>query len=122
MVIHLYSAPVMKPLGASGAWLALWPQVITPRFSPVSMTTFGPSTWQVMTSQPASTSAFAASASRTGIDQSPVKITWTVAFGLTDRAPSRTELMLLKTLEIGFAATKPILFDVVQAPAATPFT
>ena len=68
-----------------------------------------------MTSQPASTSAFAASASRTGIDQSPVKITWTIAFGLILRAPSRTELMLLSTLAIGLAATKPILFDVVQS-------
>ena len=122
MVDHLYSAPVMKPLGASGAWLALWPQVFTPRFSPVSITTFGESTWQVMTSQPASTSALAASASRTGIDQSPVKITCTVAFGLVLRAPSSTELMLLRTLAIGLAATKPILFEVVQAPAATPFT
>src|SRR5580704_5749225 len=122
MVAHLYSAPVMNPLGASGAWLALWPQVLTPRFSAVSMTTLGESTWQVMTSHPASTSALAASASRTGIDQSPVKITWTIAFGLVLRAPSRTELMLLRTLAIGLAATKPILFDVVQAPAATPFT
>src|SRR5208283_3985942 len=122
MVIHLYSAPVMKPFGASGAWLALWPQLIAPRFSAVSMTTFGPSTWQVMTSQPASTSALAASASRTGIDQSPVKITWTTAFGLVLRAPSSTESMLLSTLAIGLAATKPILFDFVQAPAATPFT
>jgi hypothetical protein len=47
---------------------------------------FGPSTWQVMTSQPASISALAASASRTGIDHSPVKITCTVAFGFTDLA------------------------------------
>src|SRR5580698_2366234 len=117
MVAHLYSAPVMKPLGASGAWLALWPQVLTPRFSPVSMTTFGPSTWQVMTSQPASTSALAASASRTGIDQSPVKITCTVAFGLTERAPSMNELMLLSTLAMGLAATKPSLFDLVERPA-----
>src|SRR5580692_1061110 len=122
IVAHLYSAPVIKPLGASGAWLALWPQVLTPRFSPVSMTTFGPSTWQVMTSQPASTRAFAASASRTGNDQSPVKITCTVAFGLTERAPSRTELMLLSTIAIGLAATKPILLDFVERPAATPFT
>ena len=112
----------MKPLGASGAWLALWPQLITPRFSAVSITTFGPSTWQVITSQPASTRAFADSASRTGIDQSPVKITRTVAFGLTERAPSRTELMLLSTLAIGFAATKPILLVLVHSPAATPFT
>src|SRR5664279_4508436 len=87
MVIHLYSAPVMEPFGASGAWLALWPQVFTPRPSAVSMTTFGLSTWQVTTSQPASTRALVASASRTGIDQSPVKITWTVAFGLVLRAP-----------------------------------
>src|SRR5580704_593978 len=122
MVIHLYSAPVMKPFGASGAWLALWPQVLAPRFSPVSMTTFGPSTWQVMTSHPASTRAFAASASRTGIDQSPVKITCTVAFGLTERAPRRTELILLRTLAIGFAATNPILLALVERPAATPFT
>src|SRR6202046_685123 len=107
MVSHLYSAPVMKPFGASGACEALWPQLFTPRFSAVSITTLGESTWQVMTSQPASTSALAASASRTGIDQSPVKITCTVAFGLTDRAPSSTELMLESTLAIGFAATKP---------------
>src|SRR5208283_4707945 len=106
---HLYSAPVMKPFGANGAWLALWPQVMTPRFSAVSITTFGPSTWQVMTSQPASTSALAASASRTGSDQSPVNITCTAAFGFTDRAPSSTELMLESTLAIGLAATKPIL-------------
>src|ERR1700727_1074439 len=122
MVAHLYSAPVMKPFGARGAWLALWPQVLTPRFSPVSMTTFGPSTWQVMTSQPASNSAFAASASRTRSDQSPVKITCAVAFGLTERAPSRTELMLLSTIPIGLAATKPILLDFVEGPQATPST
>ena len=112
----------MKPLGASGAWLALWPQLIAPRFSAVSITTLGPSTWQVMTSQPASTRALAASASRTGIDQSPVKITCTTAFGLVERAPSRTELMFESTLAIGFAATKPILLDLVQRPAATPST
>src|ERR1700727_1465388 len=110
----------MKPLGASGAWLALWPQVLPPRFSPVSMTTFGPSTWQVMTSQPASTSALAASASRTGNDQSPVKITCTVAFGLTERAPSRTELILLSTIAIGFAAAKAILLEFVEKPAGEP--
>src|ERR1700731_725946 len=106
----------MKPLGASGAWLALWPQVFTPRFSAVSITTFGESTWQVMTSQPASTSALTASASRTGSDQSPVKITWTVAFGFVLRAPSRTKLILLSTLAIGFAATNPILLDRVDNP------
>src|SRR5271156_1496591 len=112
----------MKPFGANGAWLALWPQVMTPRFSAVSITTLGPSTWQVMTSQPASTSAFAASASRTGNDQSPVNITCTIALGLVERAPSRTELMLLSTLAIGLAATNPILFVLVQRPAATPST
>src|SRR5208283_3789410 len=105
---------------ASGAWLALWPQLITPRFSAVSITTFGPSTWQVITSAPASTSALAASASRTGNDQSPVNMTCPVAFGLTERAPSSTELMFDSTLAIGLAATKPILFDLVDRPAATP--
>jgi hypothetical protein len=69
-----------------------------------------------------STRAFADSASLTGIDQSPVKMTRTVAFELTDRAPSKTELMLLSTLAIGFAATNPILLLLVQSPAATPFT
>src|SRR6201994_2141555 len=112
----------MKPLGASGAWEELWPQVLTPRFSAVSTTTFGPSTWQVMTSQPASIRALVASASRTGSDQSPVKITWTVAFGLVDLAPNMNELMLLKTEAIGFAGTKPSLFDLVDKPAATPST
>src|ERR1700739_4773136 len=109
----------MKPLGASGDWLALWPQVLTPRFSAVWMTTFGPSTWQVTTSQPASTSAFAASASRTGSDQSPVKMTWTVALGLVLLAPSMKELMLLNTIEIGLAATNPSLLLLVDRPAAT---
>src|SRR6478735_1930461 len=122
MVSHLYSAPVMKPLGASGACEALWPHVLTPRPSAVSMTTFGLSTWQVMTSQPASTSALVASASRTGSDHSPVKITRTVAFGLTLFAPSNTELMLERTDGIGFAATKPILPPGADRPAATPFT
>src|SRR6218665_1933700 len=98
MVLHLYSAPVMKPLGASGACEALWPQVLTPRPSAVSITTFGLSTWQVMTSQPASTSALVASASRTGRLHSPVKITCTVALGVTDRAPSRTEVMFGSTV------------------------
>src|SRR6266851_2837103 len=120
MVIHLYSAPVMNPFGASGAWLALCPQVFAPRLSAVWMTTFGLSTWQVMTSQPASMSALVASASRTGIDQSPVKITWTEALGLVFLAPSRKELMLLSTVPIGLAATKPSLSDFVHSPAATP--
>src|ERR1700722_15787267 len=79
----------MKPLGASGAWLALWPQLLTPRFSAVSITTFGPSTWQGTTSQPASTSAFAASASRTGSDQSPGKITCPGAVGVPRARPEQ---------------------------------
>src|SRR5580700_3582699 len=122
MVSHLYSAPVMKPLGASGLWSELWPQVLAPRFSAVSITTLGPSTWQVMTSLPASTNAFTASASRTGSDQSPVKMTCTVEFGLVDLAPSMKELMLLSTEAMGFAATNPSLFDLVDRPAATPST
>src|SRR5579883_2165360 len=112
----------MKPLGASGACEALWPHVFTPRLSAVWMTTFGPSTWQVMTSAPASTSAFVASASRTGIDQSPVKITCTEALGFVLLAPSMNELMLLSTLAIGLAATKPSLLLLVDRPAATPST
>src|SRR5947209_17846060 len=122
MVSHLYSAPVMKPLGASGAWEVLCPQVLTPRFSAVSITTFGPSTWQVMISHPESISALVASASRTGIDHSPVNTTCTTALGLVLRAPSSTELTLLSTDGMGFAATKPILLEVVDRPAATPST
>ncbi len=112
----------MKPFGASGAWLALWPQLMTPRPSAVSITTFGPSTWQVSTSQPASTRALAASASRTGIDHSPVKITCTLAEGFTLRTPSAKELMLRSTVPIGLAATKPSLPVFVDRPAAMPFT
>src|SRR5712691_11402221 len=104
----------MKPLGASGACDELWPQVLAPRFSAVSTTTLGASTWQVITSQPASTSAFTASASRTGSDQSPVKMTWTTAFGLVFLAPSMKELMLLRTDAIGLAATNPSLPDLVD--------
>jgi hypothetical protein len=95
---------------------------LTPRPSAVWITTFGLSTWQVMTSQPASTKALVASASRTGSDHSPVKITWTVAFGLTERAPSSTELMLESTDGMGLAATKPILPVGELRPAATPST
>src|SRR6478736_8383775 len=86
-VSHLFSAPVMKPLGASLAWDALWPKVFLPWCSAVSITIFGLSTWQAMTSQPAVISAFVASASRTGMDQSPVMINCTVAFGFTLRTP-----------------------------------
>src|ERR1700752_2658011 len=92
MVSHLYWAPVMKPLGASGACEALWPQVLTPRFSAVSTTTLGPSTWQVITSQPAAIRAVAGFPSLPGSDQAPVKITGTTAFGLVFLAPSMNEL------------------------------
>src|SRR5258707_15090095 len=106
----------MKPFGASGACDELWPHTLTPRFSAVSTTTLGPSTWQVMTSQPASTRALTASASRTGSDQSPVKMTCTTALGLVFLAPSMNELMLLSTEAIGLAATKPSLFEAVDRP------
>ena len=92
-----------------------------PRPAAVSTTTFGLSTWQVMTSTPWSTSALVASASFTASDHSPVKMTWQVIAGSTERAPSRKELMLSSTCGIGFAATKPIFFDFVAWPAATPF-
>src|SRR6185369_1498069 len=122
MVSHLYSAPVTKPLGASGAWLALWPQVRTPRPSAGWITTLGESTWQVMRSQPESTRALVVSASRTGRLQSPVNTPCTVAFGFTERAPSSTELMLESTEGMGLAATKPILPLFELRPAATPST
>src|SRR5258708_22409133 len=112
----------MKPFGASGACDELWPHTLTPRFSAVSTTALGPSTWQVITSHPASIKALTASASRTGNDQSPVKMTCTTALGLVDFAPSMKELMLLSTIEMGFAATKPILLHLVESPAATPST
>jgi len=51
-----------------------------------------------------------------------VKMTCTVAFGLTLLAPSSTELMLDSTDGIGLAATKPILPDAEERPAATPST
>jgi hypothetical protein len=78
-----------------------------PRFSAVSITTLGLSTWQVTTSTPWSARLLVASASLTGIDQSPVKITCTVMVGSTERAPSVKALMLRSTCGIGLAATKP---------------
>src|SRR2546430_16973231 len=119
---HLAAAPVIEPFGGSGAWEVLCPQVLTPRFSAVSIPTFGPSTWQVMISHPESISALVASASRTGIDHSPVNTTCTTAFGLVLRAPSSTELTLLSTEGIGLAATKAILLGGGDRPAATPAT
>ena len=58
----------------------------------------------------------------TGIDQSPVKMTEVVTFGLTDRAPSVNALMLRSTCGIGFAAMKPSLFVFVVMPATIPET
>src|ERR1700730_11326310 len=100
----------------------LWPNDLTLRCSAVDTTTLGLSTWHAITSQPASTSALVASASRTGNDQSPVKTTCTVAFGLTLRAPIRMALMVRSTIGIGLAATYPSLPDLLDKPAATPFT
>ncbi len=98
------------------------PQVFTPRASAVSITTLALSTWQAITSQPASTRALTDSASRTGSDHSPVMISCTFASGLVERTPIMKALMLRSTTEIGLAPTKPILFEVVDRPAATPFT
>ena len=58
-----------------------------PRFSAVSITTLGLSTWQVTTSIPWSARLLTASASLTGSTQSPVRITCVVALGFTVRAP-----------------------------------
>ncbi len=110
----------MKPLGARSAWLALWPQVFTPRASAVSTITLGLSTWHAMTSQPASTSAFVASASRTGRLHSPVMMSRTSAAGLTFFTPMVKALTLRSTRAMGLAATKPILLLVVESPAAMP--
>src|SRR5258708_36166602 len=120
MVPYLSSAPVMKPFGATLACETLWPHDFAPRRSAVPTTILGLPTGPAMTSQLASTSEFVASASRTGSDQSPVKIRLTVALGLSRRAPARKLLMLRSTSGVGFAATKPSLSDVVQRPAATP--
>src|SRR5256885_1666486 len=83
------------------------------RRSAVSMTTLGPSTWQVMTSTPWSAKLLVASASLTGSDHSPVKIAWVVMLGSTERAPSVKLLMLTSTCGMGFAAMKPIFFDLL---------
>ena len=76
----------------------------------------------VSTSTPWSTRLLAASASLDGIDQSPVKMTAVVAFGLTERAPSVNELMLRRTWGMGLAAMNPSLFDFVVMPATIPET
>ena len=76
----------------------------------------------VSTSTPWSIRLLAASASLTGIDQSPVKMTWVVTFGFTERAPSVNELMLRSTCGIGLAAMNPSLFVLVVRPATMPAT
>ncbi len=76
----------------------------------------------VRTSTPWSIKLLAASASLTGIDQSPVKITVVVTLGFTERAPSVYELMLRSTCGIGLAAMKPSLFDLVVIAATIPET
>ena len=74
----------------------------------------------VNTSTPWSARLLVASASLTGIDQSPVKITLVVMPGLTERAPMVKALMLRSTCGIGLAATKPILPLLLMWPATTP--
>ncbi len=91
-----------------------------PRRSAVSTTTFGLSTWQVITSTPWSTRLFVASASLTGSDQSPVMMSCVVILGSTLFAPRVKALILRSTCGMGFAAMKPIFFDFVTEPAAMP--
>ena len=73
-----------------------------------------------MTSAPPSISALVASASFTGIDQSPVNTTATVMDGSTERAPSAKLLTLISTCGMGFAATKPSFLDFVACAATMP--
>ncbi len=61
-----------------------------------------------------------ASASLTGMDQSPVKITEVVMPGLTLLAPSVKALMLRSTCGMGLAAMKPSFLDFVMCAATTP--
>src|SRR5215469_8429545 len=61
-----------------------------PRRSAVSIATFGASTCTVITSTPWSARLLVASASLTGSDHSPVKITCVLMLGSTERAPSIT--------------------------------
>src|SRR5260370_40163327 len=83
---------------------------------------FGPSTWQVSTSTPWSIRLLVASASLTGIDQSPVKITCVVAFGLASLAPREKAGILRSTCGIGLAAgggVRPgLLVQSAERPAA----
>jgi hypothetical protein len=94
--------------GASADWFAGLPQSEAPRRAAVSITPFGPSTWQVMTSQPASASGLVAAAALTAGDHSRGKMTWQVIVGQTARAPGKNNAMLSRTCGIGFAATTPI--------------
>ena len=72
------------------------------------------------TSTPWSARLLVASASLTGMLQSPVKITVVVMSGFTDLAPIVNALMLRSTCGIGLAATKPSLLLLVMWPATTP--
>src|ERR1700731_4698447 len=91
-----------------------------PRFSAVSTTTLGLSTWQVTTSTPLSMRVLVASASLTGLDQSPVKMTEKEIFGLMLLAPNVKALILRSTWGMGLAATKPSLSDLVEYAATIP--
>ncbi len=82
---------------------------MAPRLAAVCTTTLGLSTCMVTTSTPWSIMLLVASASFTGSDQSPVKMTCVVIFGFTERAPSVKALMFCSTCGIGLAATKPSL-------------
>ena len=70
---------------------------------------------------PWSTRLLVASASLTGRDQSPVKITCVVMVGSTVRAPIVKLLMLISTCGIGLAAMKPSFLDLEVWPATMPF-
>src|SRR5258708_16868058 len=93
---------------------------MAPRRAAFSTTVLGPSTWQVSTSAPWLIRLLAASASFTGMDQSPVKMTCSVAFGLASLAPMAEALMLRRTWGIGLAATNPSFADLVILPATMP--
>ena len=63
----------------------------------------GRSTCIVKTSTPWSARLLVASASLTGIDHSPVKMTVQVIFGSTERAPMVKALTFFSTCGIGFS-------------------
>src|SRR5260370_41659993 len=85
-----------------------------------SMNALGESTWGVTTATPCAIIELVASASLTGNDQSPVKITCVVAFGLTVCAPRVKALMLRRTCGIGLAAGQPSMPPLPVAPGTLP--